>query len=71
MLSRLTAVDAEIIGTWGRPPKYYAELLRMCVEGKIALEPFVKIRPMSRIEYAFDEAHHGRYKKRVIRTPDF
>jgi len=66
-----TAVDAEIIGTWGCPPKYYADVLRMCIEGKIALEPFVEIRPMSQIENAFDEAHHGRHTRRVILTPDF
>jgi 6-hydroxycyclohex-1-ene-1-carbonyl-CoA dehydrogenase len=71
MLSKLMAYDAEIIGTWGCPPQHYPEVLRMCIDGKIAMEPFVETRPMSRIEESFDEAHHGRHKKRVILTPDF
>ena len=62
---------AEIIGTWGCPPKYYADVLRMCIEGKIALEPFVEIRPMSQIDKALHDAHHGQLSKRVILAPDF
>jgi 6-hydroxycyclohex-1-ene-1-carbonyl-CoA dehydrogenase len=71
MLSRLMAFDAEIIGTWGCPPKYYADVLRMCIDRKIALEPFVEIRPMSQIEKVLHDAHHGLLSKRVILTPDF
>ena len=71
MLSRLMAFDAEIIGTWGCPPKYYADVLRMCIEGKIALEPFVEVRPLSQIEKVLHDAHHGQLSKRVILTPDF
>lgn len=71
MLSRLMAFDAEIIGTWGCPPQHYPEVLRLCLEHKIALEPFVETRPMSQIEKVLDDAHHGRLKKRVILTPDF
>lgn len=71
MLSKLMAFDAEIIGTWGCPPDKYPEVLAMCLDGRIALEPFVETRPMSQIETVFDEAHHGRLKKRVVLTPDF
>jgi 6-hydroxycyclohex-1-ene-1-carbonyl-CoA dehydrogenase len=71
MLSRLMAFDAEIIGTWGCPPKYYADVVKMCIDGKIALEPFVELRPMSQIEKVLHDAHHGLLSKRVILTPDF
>ena len=71
MLSKLMAFDAELIGTWGCLPAYYPEVLEMCVDGRIALEPFVETRPMSQIAQVFDEAHHGKLKRRVILTPDF
>jgi 6-hydroxycyclohex-1-ene-1-carbonyl-CoA dehydrogenase len=68
---KLMAFDAEIIGTWGCPPDKYAGVLKLCVDGKIQLGPFVETRPMSQIETVFDEAHHGKLKRRVILTPDF
>lgn len=71
MLSKLMAFDAEIIGTWGCPPDRYAEVLAMCLDGRIKLAPFVETRPMSQIAQVFDDAHHGKLKKRVILTPDF
>ncbi len=71
MLSKLMAFDAEVIGTWGCPPAAYPQVLEMCLSGKIALAPFVETRPMSRIAQVFDEAHHGKLKKRVVLTPDF
>lgn len=71
MLSKLMAFDAEIIGTWGCPPDRYAAVRDMCLDGRIKLGPFVETRPMSQIEQVFDEAHHGKLKRRVILTPDF
>lgn len=71
MLSKLMAFDAEIIGTWGCPPASYPQVLEMCVDGRIALEPFVETRPMSQIEQVFDQAHHGKLSRRVVLTPDF
>ena len=44
---------------------------QMTEPGKIALEPFVEIRPMSQIEKVLHDAHHGQLSKRVILTPDF
>ena len=71
MLSKLMAFDAELIGTWGCLPEHYSKVLDMCVDGRIALGPFVETRPMSQIAQVFDEAHHGKLKRRVILTPDF
>ncbi len=71
MLSKLMAFDAELIGTWGCPPSAYPEVLAMCVNGKIALEPFVEVLPMREIQRVFEDAHHGALKKRVVLTPDF
>lgn len=70
-LSKLMAYDAEIIGTWGCLPKYYPEVLKLVLEGKIQVKPFIDIRPMSQIKEAFEEAHSGKLLKRIILIPDF
>jgi 6-hydroxycyclohex-1-ene-1-carbonyl-CoA dehydrogenase len=70
-LSRLMAFDAEIIGTWGCLPQHYPAALQMVFDGRIQVEPFVEIRPMSTIKETFEEAHAGKLAKRVVLTPDF
>ena len=70
-LSRLMAFDAEIIGTWGCLPEYYPATLQMVLDGRIQVEPFVEMRPMSTIQATFEEAHAGKLTKRIILTPDF
>ncbi|MFZ5632450.1 MAG: 6-hydroxycyclohex-1-ene-1-carbonyl-CoA dehydrogenase [Bacillota bacterium] len=71
MLSRLMAFDAELIGTWACLPKYYPEVLNLVLDRKIQVEPFVEVRPMSRIEEVFKQSHEGKLMKRVVLTPDF
>jgi 6-hydroxycyclohex-1-ene-1-carbonyl-CoA dehydrogenase len=71
-ISRLMAFDAEIIGTWGCLPEYYPIVLDMVLKGKIKLEPFVELRPMSTISAVYDEVHKaGSPAKRIVLTPDF
>jgi 6-hydroxycyclohex-1-ene-1-carbonyl-CoA dehydrogenase len=71
MMSRLMAFDADIRGTWGCLPKYYPVVLKMVLEKKIEIEPFVETRPMSQIQEAFEEVHKGKTEKRIVLTPDF
>ena len=71
MLSRLMAFEAEIKGTWGCLPKHYPTVLKMVLDGKIKVEPFVDIRPMSGILKAYEEAHSGQLVQRIVLTPDF
>ena len=70
-LSRLMAFDADILGTWGCLPKYYPEVLKMVLDSKIQIEPFVETRPMSTIKEAYEEAHATSLMKRIVLTPDF
>jgi 6-hydroxycyclohex-1-ene-1-carbonyl-CoA dehydrogenase len=70
-LSRLMAFDADIRGTWGCLPKYYPKILKMVLENKVEIEPFVETRPMSQIQRAFEDAHRGGLETRIILTPDF
>lgn len=71
MLSRLMAFDAELIGTWGCLPGYYPEVLSLVLGGRIKVDPFVEMRPMSQIEDVFRLSHQGGLLKRVVLTPDF
>jgi len=71
MLSRLMAFDAEVIGSWGCAPEAYPAVLDMCLDGRIALAPFVELQPMSRIAEVFAAAHHGELKRRAVLIPDF
>ncbi len=70
-ISRLMAFDAEIIGTWGCLPEYYAHVLSMVLSGKIALSPFVQTRPMSTIAEVFEECHAKSPEQRIVLEPDF
>jgi 6-hydroxycyclohex-1-ene-1-carbonyl-CoA dehydrogenase len=70
-LSRLMAFDADILGSWGCLPKYYPEVLKLVLAGKVQIEPFVETRPMSTIQKAFEEAHATSLMKRIVLTPDF
>lgn len=70
-LSRLMAFDAEIIGTWGCLPKYYPTVLKMVLDGKVQIEPFIETRPMSQIQQAFDDVHKGGLDQRIVLIPDF
>jgi 6-hydroxycyclohex-1-ene-1-carbonyl-CoA dehydrogenase len=70
-LSRLMAFDAEIVGTWGCLPKHYPAALQMVRDGRVQIEPFVEVRPMSTIRETFEEAHAGKLEKRAVLVPDF
>jgi 6-hydroxycyclohex-1-ene-1-carbonyl-CoA dehydrogenase len=70
-ISRLMAFDADVIGTWGCLPRYYNDVLKMAMEGKIQTKPFTEVRPMSTIKEAFEEAHSGKLTKRIVLKPDF
>ena len=70
-LSRLMAFDAEIIGTWGCLPEHYPAALQMVLDGRVQVEPFVEVRPMSTIRETFEQAHAGALAKRIVLRPDF
>mgnify|MGYP000063348995 CR=1 FL=1 len=70
-ISRLMAFDAEMIGTWGCLPEYYPVVLDMVLKGKIQIDPFVELRPMSHIKEVFEEVHAKPPLKRIVLVPDF
>lgn len=70
-LSRVMALEADILGSWACPPRYYPEILDMVLGGAIRIEPFVRTMPMSRIEEAYEEAYRGGRGQRIVLIPDF
>ena len=70
-IGRLMAFDADISGTWACLPEYYPAVLDMVLTGKVNMEEFVEIRPMSSIAETFAEAHKTPPMKRIVLTPDF
>jgi len=70
-LSRLMAFDGDILGSWGCLPKHYPAVLKMVLDGKVKIEPFIETRPMSQIQKAFEDGHKGGLDKRIVLVPDF
>jgi 6-hydroxycyclohex-1-ene-1-carbonyl-CoA dehydrogenase len=69
-LSNLMAFDATAQGNWGCLPEHYPAIVDMVLAGKIALEPFVELRPLSSINQTFQDLHERRISRRVILIPE-
>jgi 6-hydroxycyclohex-1-ene-1-carbonyl-CoA dehydrogenase len=69
-LSNLMAFDAVAQGTWGCAPELYPEIVRLVVDGRIALEPFVERRPLASVNTTFEDLHARRVSRRVILVPE-
>jgi 6-hydroxycyclohex-1-ene-1-carbonyl-CoA dehydrogenase len=69
-LSNLMAFDAQVQGNWGCLPKYYPAVVDLVLSGKVALEPFLERRPMSRVNETFADLREHRVSKRVVLVPE-
>jgi len=69
-LSNLMAFDATAQGNWGCLPEHYPAIVELVLSGKIALEPFVELRPLSSINQTFKDLHERRINRRVILIPE-
>ncbi len=70
-LSNLMAFAARAEGTWGCPPEQFPEVLDLVQSGKVALEPFVELHPMTSINTVFDRLKKHELRKRPVLVPDF
>lgn len=70
-LSNLMAFDAKLIGTWGCKPELYPEVVELIESGKLKIDSFVELFPMSKINEVFANTLNHKYKKRSILVPDF
>lgn len=69
-LSNLMAFDATARGNWGCDPALYPEVLRLVLEGDVAVSPRVELMPLSKIDEAFRLVHEKRIGRRVVLVPD-
>jgi len=70
-LSNAMAFDATIQGTWGCKPELYPDALKLVIEQKITMKPFVEMHPMSAAPELLQRAADHEFQKRVILTPDW
>jgi 6-hydroxycyclohex-1-ene-1-carbonyl-CoA dehydrogenase len=68
-LSNLMAFDATARGNWGCPPEQYPAALKLVLDGKVALEPFVEMHPLDDAPAVFEAAAQHAIRRRVILTP--
>lgn len=69
-LSNLMAFDATCFGNWGCAPRHYPEVIKMVLDGRINLKPFIQAHPLSQIQPLFEQAHHGGLQQRAILMPE-
>lgn len=69
-LSNLMAFDATARGNWGADPEVYRDLLAWIAAGRIAVKPYVERRALDEINQVFEDAHHGRLRRRVVLVPE-
>jgi len=68
-LSNLMAFHASARGNWGCVPEHYPAVLRLVLEGKVAIRPFVREFPLARINEIFEDVHGRRIRERPILVP--
>lgn len=68
-LSNLMAFDATARGNWGCPPEQYPAALRMVLEGRIKLNPFIEIHPLTDAPEILAAVASHSLRRRVILQP--
>ncbi len=70
-LSNLMAFAARAEGTWGCAPDRFPAVLDLVLSGRVRLEPFVEIRPMSTVNDVLAQLRDHRLSRRPVLVPDF
>ncbi len=70
-LSNLMAFAARADGTWGCPPDLFPIVLDLVASGRVVLEPFVELHPMSTANEVLDRLRRGELRRRPVLVPDF
>ncbi len=68
-LSNVMAFHATLKGNWGCVPEYYPDVVKLVLEGKVQIKPFVEIHPLDQINEVFEKVHSREIKKRPILVP--
>ncbi|MBT4518625.1 MAG: 6-hydroxycyclohex-1-ene-1-carbonyl-CoA dehydrogenase [Halieaceae bacterium] len=68
-LSNLMAFHARAQGNWGCSPEHYAAALKLVMDGKVTMAPFVQQYPLDQINEIFTAAHEHKLSARAILVP--
>jgi 6-hydroxycyclohex-1-ene-1-carbonyl-CoA dehydrogenase len=68
-LSNLMAFDVTARGNWGCPPDQYPAALRLVLEGKVALAPFVEFHALEEAPAILEAVAKYSLRRRVILQP--
>ncbi|MFI5176764.1 MAG: 6-hydroxycyclohex-1-ene-1-carbonyl-CoA dehydrogenase [Terriglobia bacterium] len=69
-LSNLMAFDATARGNWGCPPDQYPAALKLVLEGKVALAPFIEKHPLEEAPAVLEAVAKHSLRRRVILQPN-
>jgi 6-hydroxycyclohex-1-ene-1-carbonyl-CoA dehydrogenase len=68
-LSNLMAFDAQAAGNWGCLPEFYPPAVKLILDGKVALAPFVETYPMDDLWDVMNQVREHRVSKRPVMIP--
>jgi 6-hydroxycyclohex-1-ene-1-carbonyl-CoA dehydrogenase len=69
-LSSLMAFDATARGNWGCPPDQYPAALKLVLEGRVALAPFIEFHPLEEAPAILDAVARHALRRRVVLQPN-
>jgi 6-hydroxycyclohex-1-ene-1-carbonyl-CoA dehydrogenase len=67
--SNLMAFDATARGNWGCPPDQYPAALRMVLDGKVALAPYIEFHALEEAPAVLEAVANHSIRRRVILQP--
>lgn len=68
-LSNLMAFDATAHGNWGCPPEQYPAALRLVLEGKVSLAPYIEFHALEEAPAILEAVADHTVRRRVILRP--
>jgi 6-hydroxycyclohex-1-ene-1-carbonyl-CoA dehydrogenase len=68
-LSNLMAFDATARGNWGCPPEHYPDALRLVLEGKVVLAPFIEHHALDEAPAILEAVAKHSLRRRAILQP--
>ena len=68
-LSRLMAMDARAIGTWGCDPDLYPDLLRKVLDGDVIVAPLVEEHPLDNVQAVLEALQRHELSRRAVLVP--
>jgi 6-hydroxycyclohex-1-ene-1-carbonyl-CoA dehydrogenase len=69
-LSNVMAFDATVQGNWACLPEHYPAVLDLVLAGKVAVAPFVEMRPLATINDVFAALHAAPLPRRIVLVPE-